>query len=205
MSTSPILVMPLPRRRANGTIYTRREWLWVQAGKVCHWCRTPTRLSKDHAWDAATIDHVIPRYKGGSNEDDNVVSACNRCNNRRNHEDMTKLAEGSLLGNFKIGSLVPSPNAGKKYSGHNPPHVALTKDEKRAIMSRIPPMEDQRNQALKEIQRLNLEIKKLQTGVDLYRIVLTSKEAEIAKFQGMTVMGLIRSRIARWLMDRPTR
>lgn len=200
MSTSPILLMPLPLRRPNGTFYTRRERLWVQAGKLCHWCGNPTRMSKDHAWDAATIDHVIPRYKGGSNEDFNVVSSCNRCNNRRNHEDIMKLAEGELLGKFKLGSLVPSPNAGKKYSGHNPPRVALTKDEKRAIMSRIPPMEDQRNQALKEIQRLNLEIKKLQTGVDLQRAVLAARNDEIQTLKKMTVMGLIRSRIATWLM-----
>lgn len=32
---------------------------------------------------ATTVDHVLPRSRGGSNTWDNVVAACYRCNNRK--------------------------------------------------------------------------------------------------------------------------
>lgn len=84
---------------------SKRRRLWHREGKVCHWCRKPTRYGRNgwkdaKAWDIATNDHVIPRYKGGRNDDDNLVSACRRCNNRRAYEDTLGLPEGSLLGHY---------------------------------------------------------------------------------------------------------
>lgn len=45
----------------------------------CHWC--PTALD----YGSATLDHLIPLSKGGSNSEDNCVLACEECNrDRRN-------------------------------------------------------------------------------------------------------------------------
>ena len=44
-------------------------------GKACRYCgRTDARLS---------IDHVVPRSKGGSDELENLVVACTPCNSRK--------------------------------------------------------------------------------------------------------------------------
>lgn len=42
-------------------------------GYTCHWCGE----------DADTADHLVPRSKGGTNDDDNLVAACRACNSRR--------------------------------------------------------------------------------------------------------------------------
>jgi 5-methylcytosine-specific restriction endonuclease McrA len=36
--------------------------------------------------NAPTFEHVVPKSQGGSNEEDNLVIACQRCNNRRGSE-----------------------------------------------------------------------------------------------------------------------
>lgn len=46
------------------------------------------RLSPVQHPEQATVDHVIPRWKGGSDEDDNIVGAHQKCNQKRNLEDM---------------------------------------------------------------------------------------------------------------------
>lgn len=199
MSTSNVLAMPYVRPK--GGALRRREILWLREGKQCRWCKCPTRLSNDHAWDTATDDHIIPRYRGGTNDMSNIVSACNRCNNRRNHEDVKQLPEGALLGQYKVNSVLRPPPPQVK---HNPSRVALTKDEKKAIMSRVPPMEEQRNQALKEIKHLREEVGALQSNTHLHRIEMNVKDAEIQMLQDrlehMTVMELVRSRVAKWLL-----
>ena len=59
-------------------------------GAVCHYCSNAVRLrvsAKDHHADDATIDHKIPKSKGGTNADDNLLLACRRCNEAK--EDRT--------------------------------------------------------------------------------------------------------------------
>ncbi len=48
--------------------------LWEEQGGLCWYCRKRV-LSR-----AATIDHVRPRSKGGTNARENLVMACGRCN-----------------------------------------------------------------------------------------------------------------------------
>ena len=44
---------------------------------VCQYCR------KDIQYSHATKDHALPKSKGGSNYDSNIVLACKRCNNKK--------------------------------------------------------------------------------------------------------------------------
>ena len=68
-------------KRKNNVAMRKRLW---QAGKKnggtpkCHWCGEEFRNQRD-----ATLDHVIPLSKGGSNGANNCVLACNGCNSRR--------------------------------------------------------------------------------------------------------------------------
>ncbi len=65
----------------------RRMLLWLNADKRCHWCSRPTLLCDNAAPDQATIDHIIPRGRGGPNTVENCVSACRQCNDGRNRID----------------------------------------------------------------------------------------------------------------------
>lgn len=62
-------------------------------GAVCHYCKKPVRLRvsrEARKADDATIDHKIPKSAGGTNDDENLVLACNACNSakeNRSYED----------------------------------------------------------------------------------------------------------------------
>jgi hypothetical protein len=200
MSTSPFLVV------TKKTTNSKRRSLWQNANGKCHWCRCDTRLVDDNSWDRATVDHVIPRYRGGSNDRSNLVNACNRCNNRRNYEDMTGVPEGSMLGKYKQSQTNAERKEMRRVSSHG--RVALTGDEKKAIMAGnvAPPptpaqkqsvvkhqaedvLREQRDQALRELKHLNNELK-------LYKKIVEDQEKEL---KAMTVWKLIRKRIAEWI------
>lgn len=80
-----------------GIVQTRGARLWEEEGRKCHWCGTSTVLTKHAIPNQATEDHIIPRSSGGSNTDENIVSACLKCNARRNKEHEEGLPEGALL------------------------------------------------------------------------------------------------------------
>lgn len=46
-------------------------------GRVCWICGGP----------ASTVDHVMPRSKGGDDSDGNLRPACHSCNSRRGNDD----------------------------------------------------------------------------------------------------------------------
>ncbi len=52
------------------TIALTRKAVFIRDNHRCQYCGEP----------AESIDHVLPRSKGGSNTWDNVVAACKRCN-----------------------------------------------------------------------------------------------------------------------------
>lgn len=200
MSTQPIQLVP--KAWTEHTRVRRREYLWVKAEKKCHWCGIATRLVDDNSWDKATVDHVIPRYKHGTNDPANLVHACNRCNNRRNHEDHLGLPDGHLLGQFKAGQMVQSTNTAKGKT-HNPRHIALSGDEKRAIMGKAHPDKSE------ESARIMLDTVKLQRDHALQIILQLRKEIkqkdESLKYademmKSITISKLIRKRIGTWLL-----
>jgi 5-methylcytosine-specific restriction endonuclease McrA len=61
---------------------TPKYKLWLMQEGRCRWCGEVMRL-RGPGPDVVTIDHVIPRSKGGSDDIDNLVGACRLCNNRR--------------------------------------------------------------------------------------------------------------------------
>lgn len=59
-----------PERRWKIPPVSRRE-VFRRDHYTCQYCRSPKRL---------TLDHVLPRAKGGTHTWDNVVTACESCN-----------------------------------------------------------------------------------------------------------------------------
>ena len=65
----------------NGSInrYIRRcrSKLWIAQGGFCKYC---------HAFvpdNEATVDHIIPRSRGGADDMSNFVMCCDPCNNKK--------------------------------------------------------------------------------------------------------------------------
>ena len=197
MSASPFLVV------SAKTTNSKRRSIWQNAKGKCHWCGCDTRLVDDNSWDRATIDHVIPRYRGGSNDRANLVNACNRCNNRRNYEDATGAPEGSMLGKYKQSQTNAERKEMRRMASGG--RVALTGDEKKAIMAgQVAPapvlhhavrhnaedvLREQRDQALRELTLVRNELK-------LFHKIVDDQEKDL---KTMTVWKLIRKRISEWI------
>jgi len=59
-------------RHSRGPVWSRAGVL-ARDRRTCGYC----------GGAASTIDHVLPRSRGGANEWTNTVAACGRCNNRK--------------------------------------------------------------------------------------------------------------------------
>lgn len=52
-------------------------------GWYCHYCHAPVSLNPQHGERHVNKDHMTPRARGGSNDQDNLVLACPQCNQRK--------------------------------------------------------------------------------------------------------------------------
>lgn len=65
------------RRRSLPMSKEVRDWWLALKNPLCAYCNSAL---------ATEIDHVIPVTRGGTNESDNLVAACRRCNARKNNK-----------------------------------------------------------------------------------------------------------------------
>jgi 5-methylcytosine-specific restriction endonuclease McrA len=72
----------IPRRE-------RMRLILERDGEHCVWCRRP--LAADDR--LASLEHVVPRLKGGPAWLDNEVVACRSCNRKRGHRSPTAYLE----------------------------------------------------------------------------------------------------------------
>lgn len=65
--------------------YTLRRQIAERHTWLCHWCSRPLNEDGGQASNElyATIEHLIQRSQGGTNDLDNLRLACRRCNNER--------------------------------------------------------------------------------------------------------------------------
>jgi 5-methylcytosine-specific restriction endonuclease McrA len=64
----------------------------------CAYCGKLLEIKNQHDW---TIDHIIPRSKGGSNSIDNCLLACRSCNSSKgskNLEEFRKYLQRKVFG-----------------------------------------------------------------------------------------------------------
>lgn len=85
-----------------GHTSTRRGLFKKFHGK-CHYCDRPLQWGKGFS-NSATIDHIIPRARGGSYVKSNLVLACFRCNNLRGD-----MSYGGFLRLVAAGNLPDAP------------------------------------------------------------------------------------------------
>ena len=74
ISPSVIRLAHLVRRPRSQAKLTRKR-VFVRDRHTCQYCGK-------HTWEL-TLDHVIPRHKGGEHAWGNVVSACKTCNQKK--------------------------------------------------------------------------------------------------------------------------
>src|SRR5258708_6904879 len=67
------LVLRPNRRKRFGR--GMREHIWIRDRKKCRYCQKSLPTMR-----GIHIDHVAPLSKGGSNDEDNLVLTCSRCN-----------------------------------------------------------------------------------------------------------------------------
>ena len=53
-----------------------KQLVWQRADCLCEYCHSSERLSANRF----TVDYLIPRSLGGSDDLDNLALACRRCN-----------------------------------------------------------------------------------------------------------------------------
>ncbi len=193
MSASPLQLVP--------NINPKRRAVWERFGGICHWCECETILRPDNSWDKATIDHVLPRSHGGTDDPANLVNACNRCNNRRDYEFKMGLPDGSLLGKYKQ-AMSGSERKEMRRVALGLGRVALTRDDKLALSNKVGPrpmkpsskstedvLREQRDQALTALVQVRKELQH-------YEAVVKDQEEQLMT---MTIRKLIRKRIVAWL------
>jgi hypothetical protein len=72
-------------KRFNMSVgYKTKKLVWKRDEGCCFYCGA--QLS----WDSKTVDHVIPRSKGGSHRAWNLVLSCLSCNQAKGNSDPDK-------------------------------------------------------------------------------------------------------------------
>lgn len=63
-----------------------RKALHKRAGGRCAYCKCKLSVKSKGHRKRLTVDHVIPKSKGGTNSPDNLVAACKECNNAKGNK-----------------------------------------------------------------------------------------------------------------------
>ncbi|EDX74487.1 HNH endonuclease domain protein [Coleofasciculus chthonoplastes PCC 7420] len=72
----------------------QKEAIARRADGCCEYCRSQARFSPD----PFSIEHITPRSKGGTDENDNLALACQGCNNRKyTHIEARDPVSGNLV------------------------------------------------------------------------------------------------------------
>lgn len=70
------------RRCRDTPSINARQFCWEQSKGLCHYCHYPMiRMANEGR--SFTLDHRVPRCRGGSNGIGNLVAACAACNNEK--------------------------------------------------------------------------------------------------------------------------
>jgi hypothetical protein len=79
LALNPTLVAAPPKAERKKSYKKVKQRLLAQ-NPFCIWCKNPLTA------ETATIDHVIPLSRGGTNGTDNMRLACNGCNQSRKNK-----------------------------------------------------------------------------------------------------------------------
>jgi 5-methylcytosine-specific restriction endonuclease McrA len=86
----------------------QKEAIAHRASGCCEYCRSQARFSPD----PFSIEHIIPRSKGGTDENGNLALACQGCNNRKYSGSQMSGLQSDLTPNplpYKGRGLISKP------------------------------------------------------------------------------------------------
>ena len=66
--------MSRPRTQRRKARRTKRQRVWDRSGGMCAYCGMPLSVRD------MTMDHVVPKSRGGESRVSNLVASCSRCN-----------------------------------------------------------------------------------------------------------------------------
>lgn len=84
-------------KKMNGSKWItkeRRLAIYMRDNFVCAYCGEDLRK---HDRRNIGLDHLTPRYSGGSNDSSNLVTVCKACNSSRGTKDFKEYATGGAL------------------------------------------------------------------------------------------------------------
>lgn len=63
---------------------SQKQYIWIRDKCICKYCglRMTGNLQR-----LLTVDHVIARINGGTNDESNLVTACRPCNNKKSFRE----------------------------------------------------------------------------------------------------------------------
>lgn len=64
--------------------YHRQE-LWAKGHRYCAYCGLRLIIEQNHI-KTMTVDHIVPRCKGGTTQKSNITSACKLCNHLKDKQ-----------------------------------------------------------------------------------------------------------------------
>ena len=98
-----------------------KKVVWNRDNHTCWYCKRTKRQMEEEGF-MLTIDHIVPRCKGGTNTFDNTVSCCSDCNGKKDDMDIVKFCK-------IMGCSIPRPE----------PYVSVPKNDSHSLWSRIDP------------------------------------------------------------------
>jgi 5-methylcytosine-specific restriction endonuclease McrA len=118
-----VLAKPISGKKEKTKRYTTfsKKLVWKRDNYTCQYCGKTKSQMEDDGF-ILTIDHIVPRCKGGQNTFDNTVACCSDCNSKKDSTDIVKFCK-------IMGCPVPNPES----------HVVLTKSDMQSMWSRIEP------------------------------------------------------------------
>lgn len=94
---------------SSRNLYNRnRPWVIERDQRLCRYCGC--RTTGEYGQDALTIDHIVPRSRGGTHAEANLVVACRQCN----HLKKDRLLEEAGMTLLPIGTLIEYPRNRKR-------------------------------------------------------------------------------------------
>lgn len=116
----PRLITPVNSPKGTGRLAKIRA-LIARDGAVCFYCEhellDPDHTSLDQSQWWPTLDHLLPRVAGGTNDLDNLVLACKTCNVRKG-EHLALLVEVIVRLRGKVAELTEGRESDRIFIDH---------------------------------------------------------------------------------------
>ena len=97
----------MQEQKARNKTISHRKLLWNTSNHTCPICGVHmTNKGKVDASNYATIDHIVPKSRGGTSNIENLRLICRKCNNKRGN----RVEEDTLYFKDKYGKYIVIQN-----------------------------------------------------------------------------------------------